>query len=92
MQEDSTIYYYFFSMASAGSLVSLSSVVGSAKTPAQATNFSKTPERNTVSMPRHLRRWPHISTTVITKYHIYNLAQLSKVYLPLSPITIMVAT
>ena len=35
-------------MASAGSLVSLSSV-GSVKTPAQATNFSKTPERNTVS-------------------------------------------
>jgi dual specificity tyrosine-phosphorylation-regulated kinase 2/3/4 len=32
-------------MASAGSLVSLSSV-GSVKTPAQATNFSKTPERN----------------------------------------------
>ena len=35
-------------MASAGSLVSLSSV-GSVKTPAQATNFSKTPERNAVS-------------------------------------------
>ena len=35
-------------MASAGSLVSLSSV-GSVKTPAQAINFSKTPERNTVS-------------------------------------------
>ena len=35
-------------MASAGSLVSLSSV-GSVKTPAQATNFSKTPERNTAS-------------------------------------------
>jgi dual specificity tyrosine-phosphorylation-regulated kinase 2/3/4 len=35
-------------MASAGSLVSLSSV-GSVKTPAQGTNFSKTPERNTVS-------------------------------------------
>jgi dual specificity tyrosine-phosphorylation-regulated kinase 2/3/4 len=48
MQEDSIIYYYYFDMASASSLVSLSSV-GSAKTPAQATNFSKTPERNTVS-------------------------------------------
>ena len=35
-------------MASAGSLVSLSSV-GSVKTPAQTTNFSKTPERGTVS-------------------------------------------
>jgi dual specificity tyrosine-phosphorylation-regulated kinase 2/3/4 len=35
-------------MASAGSLVSLSSV-GSVKTPAQATNFSKTPERSTVT-------------------------------------------
>ena len=35
-------------MASAGSLVSLSSV-GSVKAPTQATNFSKTPERNTVS-------------------------------------------
>ena len=62
-------------MASAGSLVSLSSV-GSVKTPAQTTNFSKTPERNAVSSR------PGTGSSVSTNHTTSALAAPSG---PLSP-------